>query len=77
MAVDPRSALKGVLEKAEEKGWTCMSGAEFEVSLGSGIVLLQTACVKTVEIRVLMDSTSNSRRHLLRWTKRTLLVYRP
>ena len=31
LAVDPRSALKGVLEKAEEKGWTCMSGAEFEV----------------------------------------------
>jgi glutamine synthetase len=31
LAVDPRSALKVVLEKAEEKGWTCMSGAEFEV----------------------------------------------
>jgi hypothetical protein len=32
--VDPRSALKLVMEKAEKKGWTCMSGAEFEVSLG-------------------------------------------
>ena len=36
LAVDPRSALKVVLDKAEEKGWTCMSGAEFEVCL-SGI----------------------------------------
>jgi hypothetical protein len=35
LAVDPRSALKGVLEKAEEKGWTCMSGAEFEVGPSS------------------------------------------
>lgn len=32
--MDPRSALKLVMEKAEKKGWTCMSGAEFEVSLG-------------------------------------------
>lgn len=32
LAVDPRSALKGVLEKAEKRGWKCMSGAEFEVS---------------------------------------------
>jgi hypothetical protein len=38
LAVDPRSALKGVLEKAEEKGWTCMSGAEFEVGPVSNIV---------------------------------------
>ena len=42
LAVDPRSALKGVLEKAEEKGWTCMSGAEFEVGSISKIVLLET-----------------------------------
>jgi glutamine synthetase len=35
LSVDPRSALKLVLDKAEEKGWTCMSGAEFEVSVVS------------------------------------------
>lgn len=31
LAVDPRSALKMVLDKAEKNGWKCMSGAEFEV----------------------------------------------
>jgi len=42
LAVDPRSALKGVLEKAEEKGWTCMSGAEFEVGPVSKVVSYET-----------------------------------
>jgi glutamine synthetase len=31
LAVDPRTALRSVVEKAESSGWTCMSGAEFEV----------------------------------------------
>jgi len=30
--VDPRSLLGQVVKGAEEKGWKCMSGAEFEVS---------------------------------------------
>ena len=29
--VDPRGVLRKVVEKAGEQGWTCMSGAEFEV----------------------------------------------
>jgi glutamine synthetase len=32
LPVDPRSALKSVLDKMEAKGWQGMSGAEFEVS---------------------------------------------
>lgn len=31
LPVDPRSALKNVLEKVEAKEWKGMSGAEFEV----------------------------------------------
>ena len=35
LPVDPRSVLRTVLGRAEEQGWTCMAGAEFEVSIGS------------------------------------------
>jgi glutamine synthetase len=37
LQVDPRSVLEGVMKKAADKGWKCMSGAEFEVSLGSRV----------------------------------------
>ncbi|KAK4687712.1 glutamine synthetase, partial [Tremellales sp. Uapishka_1] len=30
LQVDPRSVLEGVMSKATEKGWRCMSGVEFE-----------------------------------------------
>jgi glutamine synthetase len=67
LAVDPRSALKMVLEKAEKKGWKCMSGAEFEVGLVS---LLQT------RLGELTGSTSNSKRLRLQWMKRNLSAFK-
>jgi len=68
LAVDPRSALKGVLEKAEEKGWTCMSGAEFEVSQSWSLVTVR------YEDEELMISISNSKRRLDQWRTRNSLV---
>lgn len=31
LEVDPRGVLADVVDKAQEKGWRCMAGAEFEV----------------------------------------------
>jgi hypothetical protein len=56
-----------VLEKAEKKGWKCMSGAEFEVGLVS---LLQT------RLGELTGSTSNSKRLRLQWMKRSLSAFK-
>lgn len=74
--MDPRSALKGVLEKAEEKGWTCMSGAEFEVSF---IYVLKDQCFGEKRIlrtlrRGLMGSTFNSKKPPVQWKKRNSWV---
>lgn len=75
LAVDPRSALKVVLDKAEEKGWTCMSGAEFEVCLSAVSSLFVGDARMSIEKMGLTESTFNSKKHPLQWTKRSLSVY--
>jgi len=39
LEVDPRSVMSNVVKRADEKGLSCMSGAEFEVSLVRRILL--------------------------------------
>lgn len=33
LSADPRSLLKGIIDKTQEAGWQAMAGAEFEVIL--------------------------------------------